>query len=194
MILTNKQILEFLDDNYGKEQQFVQLVSFKKNKNIVDQGKSNRFVYVIKEGIIKCSITEENNKSYTLEFLGVGEIIGEIETLLKCKNLATIKSLTDCVLYKIEIDFFNKQLLNEPHFNHLLMVELARRLQKTATRASSQQLNTLQISLQNLLILLDEQKVNFKKSDLAEYLGITVRSLNRELKNVLFPSKCINLS
>ena len=34
MILTNKQILEFLDDNYGKEQQFVQLVSFKKNKNL----------------------------------------------------------------------------------------------------------------------------------------------------------------
>ncbi len=183
MILTNNQILEFLDKNHGKEEPLVQLVSFKKNKIIVEQGKLNRFVYVIKEGIIKCAITEENNKSYTLEFLGVGEIIGEIETLLKCKNLATIKSLTDCVLYKIQIDFFNRELLNEPNFNHLLMVELARRLQKTATRASSQQLNTLQTSLQNLLFLLGKQNVKFKKSDLAEYLGITLRSLNRELKN-----------
>lgn len=182
MILTNTKILEFLDENYEKEQKLIQLVSLQKNKIIVEQGKSNKFVYVVKESIIKCSITEENNKSYTLEFLGVGEIVGEIETLLKCKNLATIKSLTDCVLYKIEIDFFNKELLNEPNFNHLLMVELARRLQKTATRASSQQLNTLQISLNNLLLLLDEQKVTFKKSDLAEYLGITLRSLNRELK------------
>lgn len=184
MILTNNHILEFLDENYGREEPFVQLVSFKNNKNIVEQGKSNRFVYVIKEGIIKCSITEENNKTYTLEFLGVGEIIGEIETLLKCKNLATIKSLTDCILYKIDIDFFKKQLLNDPNFNHLLMVELARRLQKTATRASSQQLNTLQTSLKNLLFLLDEQNVKFKKSDLADYLGITLRSLNRELKNI----------
>jgi CRP-like cAMP-binding protein len=184
MILTNSKILEFLDENYEKEQQFIKLVSFKKNKIIVEQDKPNKFVYVIKEGIMKCSITEENNKSYTLEFLGVGEIIGEIETLLKCKNLATIKSLTDCVLYKIEIDFFNQKLLNDPYFNNLLMIELARRLQKTATRASSQQLNTLQISLKNLLFLLDEQKVTFKKSDLAEYLGITLRSLNRELKNI----------
>jgi CRP-like cAMP-binding protein len=182
MILTNSKILEFLDENYEKEQQFIKLVSFKKNKIIVEQDKPNKFVYVIKEGIMKCSITEENNKSYTLEFLGVGEIIGEIETLLKCKNLATIKSLSNCVLYKIEIDHFNKKLLNDPHFNNLLMIELARRLQKTATRASSQQLNTLQISLKNLLFLLDEQKVIFKKSDLAEYLGITLRSLNRELK------------
>jgi len=182
MILTNSKILEFLDENYEKEQELIQLVSLQKNKIIIEQGKANKFVYVVKEGIIKCSITEENNKSYTLEFLGVGEIVGEIETLLKCKNLATIKSITDCVLYKIEIDFFNKQLLNEPNFNHLLMVELARRLQKTATRASSQQLNTLQISLKNLLFLLDQQKVKFKKSDLAEYLGITLRSLNREMK------------
>lgn len=184
MILTNTKILDFFDSLDVDHQKFIQLVSVKKNKNIIEQGKYSKFIYVLKVGIMKCTISEENSKSYTLEFLGVGEIIGEIETLLKCKNLATIKSLTDCVLYKIEIDFFKKQLLNDPNFNHLLMVELARRLQKTATRASSQQLNTLQTTLQNLLILLDEQKVNFKKSDLAEYLGITLRSLNREWKNI----------
>ncbi len=183
MILTNTKTLDFFDSLGESHQEFIQLVSIKKNKNIIEQGKYSKFIYVLKEGIMKCTISEENSKSYTLEFLGIGEIMGEIETLLKCKNLATIKSLTDCELYKIEIDFFRKELLNDPNFNHLLMVELARRLQKTATRASSQQLNTLQTSLKNLLYLLEDQKVKFKKSDLAEYLGITVRSLNRELKN-----------
>lgn len=184
MILTNDQILDFLDKNYEREPQFIKLVSFKKNETIVEQGKSIKHIYIIKKGIVKCSIAEENNKSYTLEFLGVGEIIGEIETLLNCKNLASIKSLTESLLYKIEVDFFKKVLLNEPHFNILLMKELARRLQKTAIRSSSQQLNTLQRSLKDLLLLLDEQKVKFKKNDLAEYLGITTRSLNRELKNL----------
>ena len=60
---------------------------------------------------------EENYKSYALEFLGIGEIIGEIETLLKCKNLATVKTLTDCMLYKIEINFFKKHLINDSNFN-----------------------------------------------------------------------------
>ena len=102
---------------------------------------------------------EENYKSYALEFLGIGEIIGEIETLLKCKNLATVKTLTDCMLYKIEINFFKKHLINDSNFNILLMTELARRLQKTATRASSQQLNPLQVSLKNLLLLLEKQNI-----------------------------------
>jgi CRP/FNR family transcriptional regulator, anaerobic regulatory protein len=184
MILTNTKILAFLDLNYIQEQEETKLVSLEKNKTIVEQGKLHKYLYVIKEGIVKCSITEDNNKSYTLEFLGVGEIIGEIETLLKCKNLATIKSLTQCLLYKIEIDHFNKILLNDPAFNRLLMIELATRLQNTAARASSQQLYTLQVSLKNLLFLLDKQSLKFNKSDLAEYLGISIRSLNRELKNI----------
>ncbi|HQS22990.1 MAG: hypothetical protein B7Y11_03075 [Sphingobacteriia bacterium 24-36-13] len=182
MILTNTQLLKFLDNQFHKEPQHIEIFSLKKNKTLVQQGKTSKYIYVIKEGIMKCTIIEENTKSYTLEFLGVGEIIGEIEILLKCKSIATILSLTDCVVYRIEYDFFNQQLLNELEFNQILMKELARRLQNTATRASSQQLNTLQTSLKNLLFLLDEQKVTFKKRDLAEYLGITLRSLNRELK------------
>lgn len=184
MILTNAQVLGFIDNIHEKEYPSIKLVSLKRNKTIVEQGKLNRSVYVVKEGILKCSITEENSKSYTLEFLSAGEIVGEIETLLQCKNLATIKTLTDSLLYKIDTDFFNKKLLPDPDFNHLLMIELAKRLQKTATRASSQQLNTLQFSLKNLLSILAEQNVKFKKTDLAEYLGITLRSLNRELKNM----------
>ena len=46
------------------------------------------------------------------------------------------------------------------------MTELARRLQKTATRASSQQLNPLQVSLKNLLLLLEKQNITFKKNGL----------------------------
>lgn len=184
MILTNNEILDFLDKNYENEFELIKLVPIKKNKNILEQGRSNKFIYILKEGIVKCSIMEENNKSYTLEFLGVGEIIGEIETILKCKNLASVKTLTDCLLYKIEINYFIKNLISDPKFNILLITELARRLQKTATRASSQQLNTLQISLKNLINLLEKQNVKFKKTDLAEYLGITTRSLNRELKSI----------
>jgi hypothetical protein len=186
MILTNSDILDFIDNNYHKEFDLIKLVTIKKNKNIVEQGKSNKYIYILKEGIVKCSIMEENYKSYALEFLGIGEIIGEIETLLKCKNLATVKTLTDCMLYKIEINFFKKHLINDSNFNILLMTELARRLQKTATRASSQQLNPLQVSLKNLLLLLEKQNITFKKNDLAEYLGITTRSINRELKNINF--------
>jgi len=105
MILTNSDILDFIDNNYHKEFDLIKLVTIKKNKNIVEQGKSNKYIYILKEGIVKCSIMEENYKSYALEFLGIGEIIGEIETLLKCKNLATVKTLTDCMLSKLKLTF-----------------------------------------------------------------------------------------
>jgi CRP-like cAMP-binding protein len=60
----------------------------------------------------------------------------------------------------------------------------AERLINTATRASFQQLHTVEHTLSRLLELLKEQNMNISKEDMAAYLGITIRSLNRTLKKL----------
>lgn len=182
MILQNEKILDYLNSVAANDNRHIKIVHFDKKNPIITQERIVKNIYVIKEGIVKCFISEDNNKNLLLEFLGAGEIIGEVETILDCRNIASVQSVTQSVLYKIDLDYFKNTLLKESAFKDLLMHELARRLQKTAIRSSSQQLNTIQTSLANLLSLLRKQDIIFKKTDLADYLGISVRSLNRELK------------
>jgi CRP-like cAMP-binding protein len=182
MILQNEKIFDYLYSLAATDDRHITIVHFNKKDLIITQERIVKNIYIIKEGIVKCFISEDSNKNLLLEFLGVGEIIGEVETILNCKNIASIQSVTKSVLYKIDLDYFKNILLKETAFKDLLIHELARRLQKTAIRSSSQQLNTIQSSLANLLCLLKNQDIIFKKTDLADYLGISVRSLNRELK------------
>lgn len=109
-------------------------------------------IMLIKEGITKCFFTEENDKKYILEFLGGGEVIGEIEFDLKLNNLL--------------LDVFAERIIN------------------TSSSASYQQLNTIEYSLSKLLELQSKQEISISKEDMASYLGITVRSLNRAFKKL----------
>jgi CRP-like cAMP-binding protein len=75
-------------------------------------------------------------------------------------------------------------LEKELSFNKLLMDSFAERIINTSTRASFQQLHTVEHTLSKLLSLLREQQINISKEDMAAYLGITIRSLNRTLKKL----------
>lgn len=160
------------------------LIGFKKNEAILKANKFIKHVYIIKQGVCKCEIQEDNNKNYLVEFLGNGEIIGEIEAVLDCKTITTVIAMTDLLVYKIELGIFKSLVVNSKHFNALLMAELATRLRNTAIRASYQQLNTIETALSKILQLQKEQELKFTKKDLAAYLGISIRSLNRELLKI----------
>lgn len=182
MILKNKELLNFIATFESEEiDSGFKLVSFKKNQPILEANRFIKHVFIIKEGVCKCVINEDNNKNYLVEFLGNGEIIGEIEAILDCKTITTVFAMTDVLVYKIELDIFKKILLNSKNFNALLLAELATRLRNTALRSSFQQLNTVESALSKILQLQKEQDLTFSKKDLSEYLGISVRSLNREL-------------
>jgi CRP-like cAMP-binding protein len=180
--MQNKELLNFIAsfESEATTSGF-NLVCYQKNQPILEAGRFIKNVYIIKEGVCKCVINEENNKNYVVEFLGNGEIIGEIEAILDCKTITSVFAMTDVLVYKIELGIFKKLLLNSKNFNALLLTELATRLRNTALRSSFQQLNTVENALSKILKLQKEQDLTISKKDLAEYLGISVRSLNREL-------------
>jgi CRP-like cAMP-binding protein len=60
----------------------------------------------------------------------------------------------------------------------------AKRIVDTASRASYQQLYTVGHSLNKLMDLQTKQNVTLSKEEMASYLGITVRSLNRAMKDL----------
>lgn len=148
----------------------------------MEQHENATKVILIKEGITKCYLTEENDKEYIIEFLGKGEIVGEIELLRKMPCLCSIQAITDVTVHAIP--YFNSLLGKDILLNNLLLQVFAERIINTSARASFQQLYTAEYSLSKLQNLQSKQKIEISKQEQAAYLGITIRSLNRAIKNL----------
>lgn len=138
-------------------------------------------VYILKQGISKCYYSAENGKNYILEFLGAGEILGDIELIKKIDCMCSVEALTDVEAFAIPAPMIYSLLQKDITFNKLFIDELAEKVINTSIRSSVQQLYNIQPALENLLTIQSKQNISLTKEDMAAYLGITLRSLNRLL-------------
>ncbi|WP_126650463.1 Crp/Fnr family transcriptional regulator [Chryseobacterium aureum] len=186
MLRTNYTFLNYLNELYGKQNGNHDIVikSFSTGDKILIQDHQPSHVMLIKEGIVKCYFVEENGKEYIVEFLGSGEVIGEVELIKNINCLCSIEALTEVTVYAVKIPAFKALIQNDLILNNLLLESFAERIINTSSRASYQQLYTVEHTLQQLLQMQSKQNIRISKEDMAAYLGITVRSLNRILKDL----------
>lgn len=186
MLRTNQQFLNYVENLYEKQEREEDLIikSFFKGERIFTQNEKPSKVMLIREGITKCFFIEENGKEYIVEFLGKGEIIGEIELIRNISCLCSIEAVTDVTVYAFAIPYFKSLIKSNLSLNNHLLDVFSERIVNTSRRASYQQLYAAEHTLTQLLELQAQQKIEISKEDMAAYLGITVRSLNRTLKNL----------
>lgn len=185
MLRTNPQFLDYLEELYSKQENEKNIVlkSYEKGDRILTQNEVSNKIMLIKNGITKCYFVEENDKEYIVEFLGKGEIIGEIEVIKNVSCLCSIEAMTEVTVYSMTIPYFQSLIKNDLILNNLLLDVFAERIVNTSSRASYQQLHTTEHTLSQLLEL-KSKEMEISKEDMAAYLGITVRSLNRALKEL----------
>ncbi|HAY3507187.1 Crp/Fnr family transcriptional regulator [Elizabethkingia anophelis] len=186
MLRTHQSFLAYMAQLYEEQQRKEDIIvkTFKKGSKLLEQGSGITKVMLIKDGITKCFVKEENDKDFILEFLGKGEIIGEIELLQHIPCLCNIEAMTDVTVYALSVPYFRSLLTKDFGFNNLLLEVFSKRIVNTSSRASYQQLYTTEHSLSRLLTLQDQLGTPMNKEDMAAYLGITIRSLNRALKQL----------
>lgn len=185
IIRTGSEILNFLQQAKG----FLQLsgvteLSFGVGDVIIQQGQIGTDIFLISEGLTKCFVTEANGKEFVQEFLGKGQLVGEIEVLLGSRSFSSVIALSKVSAIKISRFAFDTVQAEYPYFNALLAKALAVKLKDTAVRASYQQTYATEKTLKNLMMLSKDSKVRLIKSDISSYLGITPRALNRLLKKL----------
>lgn len=186
MLRTNQSFLSYTKELYAQQVRKEDIIvkKYSKGQRLFAQDEHATKLMVLAEGICKCYFTESNDKAFILEFLGMGEIVGEVEYLRKINSLCNIEAITEVTVYAFSISYFQDLLKKDFYLNELLLNVLAERIVNTSRRASYQQLYTVQHSLNKLLDLQAQQEIAISKSDMADYLGISLRSLNRELKNM----------
>lgn len=185
MLRTNQPFLDYLEELYQKQscKENIVLKSYGKGEKILSQNESSTKIMLIRSGITKCYFVEENDKEYIVEFLGKGEIIGEIEVIKNVPCLCSIEAMTEVTVYAMSIPYFRNLLKNDLTLNNFLLDVFAERIVNTSSRASYQQLHTTEHTLSQLLEL-KSKEMEISKEDMAAYLGITLRSLNRTLKEI----------
>ena len=186
MIRSNQELLDFINElALSPDGDFIVERRFAPRRVVLEQAARVEFVHVIKSGLAKCYLMEENGAEFIQEFFGEGEIFGEIEMFRDDEeSFGAVEALTDLVVYRISRKDFERLLSVNRKFNRLILRALAAKVKYKAFRHSFHQLNPIEANL----LRLKEQFPNFlgiiSKPDVANYLGITERSLNRSLKSL----------
>lgn len=185
MIRVNRELLEFINElARSAPREIVAERKFAPGEIVLEQGVRVEFVHVIKSGIAKCSILEADGDEFIQEFFGEGEIFGEIEMFNDDESFGSVAALTELVVYKISRKSFDRLLAENTRFNRLILSALAAKIKYKAFRHSFHQLNPIEANLLRMRQQFPDFLKIISKHDVANYLGITERSLNRSLKSL----------
>ncbi|WP_207536176.1 Crp/Fnr family transcriptional regulator [Desertivirga arenae] len=187
MLRTNQAFLAYAENLYEKQERKEDIIvrKYVPGQTLLCQNEPATKVMVVREGITKCFFTENNDKDYILEFLGKGEVIGEIEFLRNVPCLCSVMAITEVSVFAFSIPYFQTLIESDLKLNRQLLDIFAERITNTSSRASYQQLHPAEYNLKKLLELQSKQDIRLSKEDMASYLGISVRSLNRSLKELI---------
>lgn len=184
MLKTNQPFLDYLEKIYNNQDNKGNIIieSFEKGEKILTQNEISTNIMLIKSGITKCFFTEKNEQEYIVEFLGKGEIIGEIEVMKNVPCICSIEAITEVTVFSMTIPYFQALIKSNINLNNLLLDVFAERIVNTSNRSSYQQLHATEHTLSQLLEL-KAKEMKISKEDMAAYLGTPVKSLNKALKD-----------
>lgn len=185
MIRINRELLNYVSNLYqsGTEGNITEQ-TFYPQQQIIQHGQRIFSVYVVKRGIAKCYLTEDTGNDFIQEFFGEGEIFGEIEAIKEDISFCAIDASSEVVVYKIPVTYFNELLLKDSNFNRLILRALANKINYKAIRHSYNQSHPVESNLLRLKANFPDFNKLIAKQEIANYLGITVRSLNRALNDL----------
>ena len=184
MIRTDIDFLTYIEILHQKYPRYFLLESYISKEIILEQHKRYHSLYIIKKGISKCYLSDENGKDFIQEFLGLGMEFGELEVFSGNLSFCSIEAISNVDVYKISHKHYNELLENDPVFNRLVIKAMAIKIGYKAPRHSFQQSYSIEENILKLKDSYPDYDKIFSKNDIANYLGITIRSLNRTLNSL----------
>ncbi|MEZ4810882.1 MAG: Crp/Fnr family transcriptional regulator [Allomuricauda sp.] len=184
MIRINPELTAYTEKLFKKGVHDILEEEFDPRRLIMEQDHRYQRVYVIREGIAKCYISDENGKEFIQEFLGEGMEFGELEVFSNKTTICSVASITHLKTFSFGYSCFNKLLETDLTFNKLIMKALADKIRYKAPRHSYQHAYPIEDNIIRLKEQFPQVTEVISKKDIANYIGVTPRSLNRALKEL----------
>lgn len=177
---------------------YAQLHFYEKEEYILEAESKLEYYYLLVDGKIKVSYPFENGKSMLLKFYKEFNSVGDLELLKNIPILCDIDAIEDTYLIAIPSDILRKNYLDNLKFLHHLIDSLSEKLYGTINNGSYNFVYPLINRLSSYLIehIKDRNYITLNSSfiEIAQFLGITYRHLNRTFKELESKSiiKCDN--
>lgn len=185
MVRTNSELLEYVNRlHHSKSDSCLTIQHYSPGQTVIGQQKSVFSVYIVKSGIARCYLTEDNGKDFVQEFFSAGEIFGEIEVINGGLSFCSVAAVNGLQVYQIGSEHFHLLLKTDSEFNRLVLKAVAGKVKYKAIRHAYNQSHTTEDNLLRLVDQFPELFRNISKPDIASYLGITLRSLNRTINDL----------
>ncbi len=182
MIRENPELAAYTERLFQKGVKGLNEENFDPQQLIMEQNHRYNRVYLIRRGIAKCYISDENGKEFIQEFLGEGMEFGELEIFRNKPTICSVASITPITAFSFSYSCFNELIETDFKFNQLIMKALADKIRYKAPRHSYQHAYPIEDNILKLQRTFPEVTEVISKKDIANYIGVTQRSLNRALK------------
>jgi CRP/FNR family cyclic AMP-dependent transcriptional regulator len=128
--------------------------NYRNNEEVFSQGDPGDAVFYIQQGKIKVCVVSEQGKEAVVALHGNGDFFGE-----SCLNghplrMATVVTLTDCVIMRLEKSAIVRVLHDEPKFSEMFMAYLLSRNSRVEEDLVDQLFNSSEKRLARLLLLM----------------------------------------
>lgn len=140
------------------------LAKHDKNHIIFAQDDPATAVFYIQKGRVKVTILSRNGKEAVLAILGAGDFFGEGCLNGQLRRLATITTMTECLILRLDKTAMIRVLSGEPKFSELFIGYLLHRNSRIEEDLVDQLFNSSEKRLARVLLLL----ANFGKEGAPE--------------------------
>jgi len=138
--------------------------NYRKNRKVFSQGDPGDAVFYIQEGKVKVCVVSEQGKEAVVALHGNGDFFGE-----SCLNghplrVATVVTVTECVIMRLEKAAIVRVLHDQPKFSEMFMAHLLSRNARVEEDLVDQLFNSSEKRLARVLLLM----ANFGKESKPE--------------------------
>jgi len=153
-----------------------------KNQTVFGQGDAAQAIFYVQKGRVKLTVVSKQGKEAVIAILGVGDFFGEGCLAGQPLRMATVTTITECAIVRIEKVDAVRVLHDEPAFSEMFLHYLLSRNIRIEEDLADQLFNSSEKRLARVLLLLAKFRKDGKpepiipkisQAVLAEIIGTT---------------------
>jgi len=156
------------------------VTSIAPNQTVCAQGAPSDAVFYLHTGIVKASFLSEAGKQAVFMIIGPESFFGESCLIRDARRAATVVSMTQCTIERIEVVTISRVLREDPNFCKSFLDHMVRRNQELLAELSNQYFHSTEKRLARALLRLasidrhgEVASLRISQEILAEMIGTT---------------------
>ena len=130
------------------------IVKYRKDQTVFSQGEPADAVFYIQKGKVKITVVSAQGKEAVVAILGSDDFFGEGCLAGQPRRMATVTTMTDCTIMRLEKAAMIRVIHDEPAFSEMFIAHLLARTIRVEEDLVDQLFNSSEKRLARLLLLL----------------------------------------